>query len=64
MSSDVFDDYNRRLDEADKEILWREESKESYYNNEFGRQAVNISFRTEDLHAMYLDPDMSEYDVR
>ena len=61
---DVFDDYNRRLDEADKEILWREESKESYYNNEFGRQAVNISFRTEDLHAMYLDPDMSEYDVR
>jgi 4-hydroxyacetophenone monooxygenase len=61
---EVFDNYNERLDAADAEILWREESKDSYYNNEFGRQAVNISFRTEDLHAMLVEPDMSEYDVR
>lgn len=60
----VFDDYNRRLDEEDAKILWREESKDSYYNNEFGRQAINISFRTEDLHAMFVEPRMSEFDVR
>jgi 4-hydroxyacetophenone monooxygenase len=61
---EVFDDYNRRLDDADAEILWREEADGGYFNNEFGRQAVNIPFRTEDYHAMVADPDLADFDLR
>lgn len=61
---EVFDDYNRRLDEADAEILWREEADGGYFNNEFGRQAINIPFRTEDYHAMVADPDLGDFELR
>ena len=59
----IFDDYNTRLDAADKEIVWQE-GEGSYLLNEHGRQSVNVAFRTEDLHAMLVEPDMSEFDVR
>ncbi len=64
VKQEVFDDYNRRLDEADKEILWREESKESYFVNEFGRQSVNIPFPVEELHDMFIEPKLEDFKLR
>ena len=57
----VFDNYNARLDEADKEILWAKEGENGYFVNEFGRSSVNIAFRTEDYHAMVREADLSDY---
>ena len=61
---EIFDDYNSRLDEAMKEILWEVEGAGSYFNNEFGRSQVNIPFRTEDYHAMVVDPNLQDYELR
>ena len=60
---EVFDEYNARLDAADKEILWRQEGPGSYFLNEFGRSAVNIAFRSEDYHAMVREPNLQDFDL-
>lgn len=60
---DVFDEYNDRLDVATKEILWETEGAGGYFNNEFGRSAINLPFRTEDYHAMVVEPNMDDYDI-
>ena len=54
---DVFDRYNTHLDEEMKGILWEVEGAGGYYNNEFGRSAVNLPFLTEDYHAMVAEPN-------
>ena len=61
VKDEVFEDYNKRLDQADKEILWAQEGSKSYFVNQFGRSAVNIAFRTEDYHAMVAKPDLNDF---
>lgn len=60
---DVFDDYNARMDEAGKALIWEAEGH-SYYVNEHGRSAVNMPWTTTDYHAMVAKPDLGDYDVR
>src|SRR6185437_5221871 len=44
---EVFDDYNRRLDEAMLGLIWydKRSKDQNYYVNEFGRQQVNVPWR-------------------
>lgn len=51
---DVFDDYNKRLDEAMLSLIWYDEGSKhrNYYVNEFGRQQVNVPWRLEDYHQL------------
>ena len=58
---EVFDEYNSRLDEASKEIIWESEGS-GYYVNEFGRQSVNAPWHTADYHRMVLKPDFDDFD--
>ncbi|KAF3003928.1 hypothetical protein E8E14_001931 [Neopestalotiopsis sp. 37M] len=60
---DVFDEYNSRLDEASKEIIWESEGS-GYYVNEFGRQSVNAPWHTADYHRMVLKPDFDDFDIQ
>lgn len=61
---DVFDDYNSRIDQAGKNLIWETEGAGSYFNNRFGRQQVHIPFRTEEYHSMVADVNMSEFELR
>jgi 4-hydroxyacetophenone monooxygenase len=58
---DVFEDYNKRLDEAMLSLIWYDEGSRdrNYYVNEFGRQQVNVPWRLEDYHELLerFDPD-------
>ncbi|EON98421.1 putative fad dependent oxidoreductase protein [Phaeoacremonium minimum UCRPA7] len=60
---DVFDDYNAKLDEACKELIWESEGS-SYYVNELGRQSVNAPWHTADYHRMVIEPNFEDFDIR
>ncbi len=51
---EVFEDYNKRLDEAMLSLIWYDEGSKhrNYYVNEFGRQQVNVPWRLEDYHEL------------
>ncbi|MFG2943462.1 flavin-containing monooxygenase [Streptomyces sp. NPDC048282] len=51
---DVFEDYNRRLDEALLSLVWYDPGsrQRNYYVNEFGRQQVNAPWRLEEYHEL------------
>jgi 4-hydroxyacetophenone monooxygenase len=53
VKNDVFEDYNKRLDEALLSLIWYDEGSRdrNYYVNGFGRQQVNIPWRLEDHYA-------------
>ncbi|KAL1897462.1 hypothetical protein Sste5346_004200 [Sporothrix stenoceras] len=60
---DVFEEYNGRLDEACKELIWESEGS-SYYVNELGRQSVNAPWHTADYHRMVRTPNFADYDIQ
>lgn len=62
---DVFEDYNKRLDEAMLSLIWYDEGSKdkNYYVNEFGRQQVNIPWRLEEQHELYERFDPDDYHV-
>jgi 4-hydroxyacetophenone monooxygenase len=60
---DVFDDYNARLDEATKQLIWEAEGH-GYYVNEHGRSAANMPWTTTGYHTMVLRPNLEDYEVR
>lgn len=47
----IFNEYQTRLDEQTKKLLW-ESAGSSYYVNEHGRQAVNMPWTTAEYHPM------------
>ncbi|MGW2824297.1 flavin-containing monooxygenase [Streptomyces sp. NPDC001443] len=51
---DVFEEYNRRLDEAMLSLIWYDPGSKdrNYYVNEFGRQQVNVPWRLEEYHEL------------
>lgn len=63
LKREVFDDFNRRLDEEMKSIIWLEEAKGSYYINEFGRPGLNVPWDTADFHAMVRRPNLEDFTV-
>ncbi|GLY38940.1 monooxygenase [Amycolatopsis sp. NBRC 101858] len=62
---DVFENYNKRLDEAMLSLIWYDEGSKdkNYYVNEFGRQQVNIPWRLEEQHELYERFDPDDYHV-
>ncbi|MBB3665571.1 4-hydroxyacetophenone monooxygenase [Prauserella sediminis] len=62
---DVFEDYNKRLDEAMLSLIWYDEGSrdKNYYVNAFGRQQVNIPWRLEEQHELYERFNPGDYDV-
>ncbi|WP_052730410.1 flavin-containing monooxygenase [Sphingomonas sp. SRS2] len=61
---EVFDDYNREMDEEMKNLIWENEAKGSYFLNEFGRMAINLPWRAEKYHAMVESPDLADFELR
>lgn len=60
---DVFDEYNTRLDEEAKTLIWEQEGY-GYYVNEHGRQSVNVPWHTADYHDMVTKPNFDDFEVR
>ncbi|KAJ5890108.1 hypothetical protein N7504_010918 [Penicillium tannophilum] len=60
---DVFDEYNTRLDEAAKDLIWEMEGH-GYYVNEFGRQSVNAPWHTAVYHRMVSKPNFEDFEIR
>ncbi|MEU4657429.1 NAD(P)/FAD-dependent oxidoreductase [Streptomyces sp. NPDC023723] len=60
---DVFDDYNRRLDEEMLSLIWYDKGSKdrNYYVNEFGRQQVNAPWRLEEYHRVLERFQPSDY---
>ncbi|AWB93235.1 flavin-containing monooxygenase [Aeromicrobium chenweiae] len=64
---DVFEDYNKRLDEATTELIWENEGPKTttnYYVNKHGRQNVHMPWRLDEYHAWVIEPDLSDYDLK
>ncbi|MBN6731280.1 flavin-containing monooxygenase [Burkholderia multivorans] len=60
---DAFAEYNERLDEANKKVIWEAYGKGFYYLTEEGRSVVNSPWRGPDYHAMLYQPDFGHYRV-
>ncbi|GAB7356560.1 hypothetical protein MBLNU459_g7295t1 [Dothideomycetes sp. NU459] len=60
---DVFDEYNTKLDAEAKGLIW-EEAGHGYYVNEWGRQSVNVPWKTADYHRMVSKPNFDDFDIR
>ncbi|KAF9891529.1 hypothetical protein FE257_003996 [Aspergillus nanangensis] len=60
---DVYDEYNGRLDQAAKDLIW-EMDGHGYYVNEFGRQSVNAPWHTADYHRMVSRPNFDDFEIR
>lgn len=62
IKDDVFEEYNGRLDEANKTLIWESEGA-GYYVNEFGRQCVSMPWRTHLYHDMVKEPNLEEHHI-
>ncbi|MFJ9563906.1 flavin-containing monooxygenase [Streptomyces fuscichromogenes] len=61
---EVFEGYNRRLDEAMLSLIWYDPGSKdrNYYVNEFGRQQVNVPWRLEEYHELLARFRPEDYD--
>lgn len=61
---DVFEEYNRRLDETMLSLVWYDDGSKdrNYYVNEFGRQQVNVPWRLEEYHELLATFRTEDYD--
>jgi 4-hydroxyacetophenone monooxygenase len=64
VKQEVFDDYNRRQDEAMRAIIWESEGARGYYLNERGRQAINMPWLMHQYHAWVRSPDPNDFTWR
>jgi 4-hydroxyacetophenone monooxygenase len=60
----AYDDYNAKLDQANKTTLWEAYGKGFYYLTAQGRSVVNSPWRGTAYHAMLHQPDYSHYSMR
>jgi 4-hydroxyacetophenone monooxygenase len=60
---EVYDDYNRRIDLANKEIIWEDQGQGGYYVNKHGRSSVNLPWRVEQYHAWMVEPDVNDFNT-
>jgi len=56
---DIYDEYNRQIDNATKDLIWEQEGH-SYYVNETGRQSVNMPWTSPEYHAMVVKPNIKD----
>lgn len=57
---EVYDEYNVRLDAANKTLIW-ERDPTSYFINKHGRQSVNMPWTSDEYHAWVRKPNMEDY---
>lgn len=57
---DVFEDYNTRMDEGMKDLIW-EMGGASYYVNSHGRSGIFMPWETQDYHAMVKRVDLDDF---
>jgi 4-hydroxyacetophenone monooxygenase len=60
---DVHDQYNERVDEAHKNMVWTHPGMETYYRNARGRVVVNGPYRNATFYAMTRSADLDDYIV-
>lgn len=66
VKDEAYRDYNRRLDEGLKTMLWEEErgGGGSYYINQHGRTGVNMPWSLEEFHSFVRIPEFDDYILR
>ncbi|MGE2836879.1 FAD-dependent oxidoreductase [Mycobacterium sp. SMC-4] len=60
---DVFDEYNRRLDEANSTMVFAQDGVESYYRNSTGRVVTNSPWTVLQYWTMTRHPDLADYEL-
>jgi 4-hydroxyacetophenone monooxygenase len=58
---EVFDEYNRRVDEAHERMIWTHPGMDTYYRNSKGRVVVNTPWRVVDYWEMTRRPNLDDY---
>lgn len=59
--AEVFEEYNRRLDDKLADKIWFDRRQRSYFLNEHGRVAVNAPWRTREYWRWTRRPDLDDY---
>lgn len=60
---DVYDEYNRRVDEAHAKMVWTHPGMSTYYRNSRGRIVVNNPFRVVEYWHNTIQLELSEFDT-
>jgi 4-hydroxyacetophenone monooxygenase len=58
---EVYDDYNRKVDEAHANMIWTHPGMSTYYRNSRGRVVVPIPWRVVDFWQMTRHADLNDY---
>jgi len=58
---DVFEDYNRRIDEAHSKMVWTHEGTENWYRNSRGRVIAITPWRNDDFWRMTREAKADDY---
>ena len=58
---DVFDEYNKRVDEAHEAMIWTHRGMTTYYRNSRGRVVVNMPFRNLEYWRMTRHADLEDF---
>ena len=58
---DIYDDYNRRIDDAHEHMVWTHKGMDTYYRNSRGRVVVNNPFRMQQFWDLTADPTLNDY---
>ncbi|OQU93644.1 hypothetical protein CLAIMM_00126 [Cladophialophora immunda] len=56
----VYDEYQKKLDKANKRIIW-ESDDSGYYVNKHGRQCVNMPWTTAEYHRLIIRPNFDDF---
>ena len=59
--TDVFEDYNRRVDEAHGKMVWTHEGTENWYRNSRGRVVAVTPWRNDDFWRMTREARAGDY---
>ncbi|MFC9838465.1 flavin-containing monooxygenase [Rhodococcus sp. NPDC127530] len=60
-SQDVYDDYNRKVDDAHSRMVWSHPGMDVYYRNSKGRVVVNNPFKVVDFWDMIRRADLGDF---
>jgi 4-hydroxyacetophenone monooxygenase len=61
VKQEVHDEYNRRVDEAHRKMVWMHQGMDTYYRNSKGRVTVNNPFRMVDVWRWTASASLDDY---
>jgi 4-hydroxyacetophenone monooxygenase len=59
--ADVYEEYNRRVDEAHARMIWTHPGMDTYYRNDRGRVVMNMPFRNLDFWRMTARASLDDF---